>query len=115
MKGVHYLTDDPAKEYVADLDRVTNLQELRKLLRDWKPFVGKDAIDAAKAMDDADFTDFRDGLVLERKKKYAGDEWATKFGAIIIPTPMLKASTIAERFKVPWGTAFIRLRDTGKL
>lgn len=115
MIGVHYLTEDPTKKYVADLNRVTNLQELRKLLRDWKPFVGDDAIAVAKEMDEADFTDFRDGLDLERKKKYAGDEWATKFGGIIIPTPMLKAAIVAENFKVPWGTAFIRLRDTGKL
>ncbi|MCR4339125.1 MAG: hypothetical protein NUW01_04465 [Gemmatimonadaceae bacterium] len=96
--------------YVAGLTAATNHAALLDHLLAWRP-LADDALTAAPAP--SAFKTFRAGLLKERRGQYAGDGWAERYGAILIPYLMLRVSPIADRFGVPWGTAYIRLRDEG--
>jgi hypothetical protein len=111
---IGHVTDDPAPSWNAGLDGAGSLKELRAFVRGW-PTLAPDAIAAARAMKAADWDDWRRGLASERKGEFAGEAWADKFGALLIPRRMLRASALASQFFVPFGVAWIRLRDLNLL
>ncbi len=63
-------------------------------------------------MSDSDFEVWREGLAKERRGEYAGDDFSYKYGALMMPEVLFKVSVIADRFKVPWGAAYLRMRHT---
>ncbi len=110
---IGYLTE-PEKEYVAAIRSAASPAELIEAIR---PFarIAADALAVAEGMDVAAWTEFSRGLKSEGRGKYAGDAWAERFGAIILPAVMIEVTAIAEHFKAPWGVAFIRMLDAGRL
>jgi hypothetical protein len=107
-KQISYLTDDPGKAYNAGLDAAGSLAELVEFLEGWPTLAG-DALAVARGLSPEDWTAWRLGLSLERRRKFAGEDWAKQFGAIVMPERMLKASMVADQFLVPWGLAWKRL------
>ena len=107
---ISYQTE-PVRPYQDAIAGARNREELRDAI---EPYL-QVADDAMKATNDMDWAEWTRGLKSERKGKYAGDEWAERYGAILMPEVMFKVSIVAEQFKVPWGLAYIRLRDVGKL
>jgi hypothetical protein len=59
----------------------------------------------------ADWQEFRRGLQAERDKRFAGEEWAEKYGEVLIPRNAMLATLQAPRFQVPWGAMVIRLAE----
>lgn len=58
---------------------------LQAVLRKW------DVPDAlAQAPNDASWSEFRMGLDMESRGEFAGDEWAERFGCILIPERLLR-------------------------
>ena len=107
---VSYLTDDPAPQYGAELDATTGINSLRAMLRTWS-WCASDAARVAKRMTDREWSAFIAGLKKERRGIFAGEKWATRYGAILIPEAMMRTSITAQRFGAPWGCAWIRLRE----
>lgn len=113
---ITYLTEDPARDYSKAIRKATTLGELKEAIKDFES-IAPDALEAAREMSVEDFTEFK------KQIKYAArtmpEEWTRKFvdrwGVIVMPSWMIKASMVAEHFHVPWGTAFIRLKEEGKL
>jgi hypothetical protein len=113
-KRISYTTDDPTPRYNAGLDRAKDPIALKAFLREW-PNLAPDAIAAAKTIKRTDWAEWRRGLDSERKGTFAGLEWAERFAVILMPGRMLRTSMLAEQFIVPWGLAWLRLRELGRL
>lgn len=111
MMVVTYFSDF-AKEYTIGLRQCTDLPRLREFSLHWGGLC-PDAWDVVRGMTDKDFSLFRYGLAKESKGKFAGDVWATQYGAILMPEMLLRVSMIAEQFGAPWGTAFLRCEQEG--
>jgi hypothetical protein len=109
-RRIAYLTDDPTPRYNAGLDRAKDPTALRAFLREW-PTLAPDAIAAARSIKPADWPEWRRGLQSERKGTFSGEAWAERFGAILMPERMMRASMLADQFVVPWGVAWIRLTE----
>lgn len=111
--NVGYLSDIPA-EYRAAIDAAVSVSSLLAAI---EPFleVAADAYTVASVMAEADWVDFRAGLERERAGGWGGDEWSVRYSAILLPHRMVEAQLLAERFGVPWGTAYIRAREAGVL
>lgn len=109
-----YPVSEPVGEYQKAINLAHNRDSLLTLLEPWKR-IAADAIEIAQAMTHDDFKVFRRGLRQERRGTFAGEEWAERFSAVTMPTVMFKISMIANQFKVPWGVAFIRCKDVGRI
>lgn len=107
-----YADDSPAR-YVKDLDGASSVSELQEALARW-PILAADAIEQADAMSGDDWDEFTIGKNAERKGRFAGEEWARKYGAILMPAAMVQPALIAARYFCPFGTAYIRIWQTGK-
>jgi len=98
------------RDYAKALTDCSTLAELRELVTAYAP-LALDAQPVVAAMTDADFTKFLKGLKSERRGKFAGDAWAQKFGAVLMPWPMMRVTQIADQFKVPFGVAWFRCKE----
>ena len=110
---IDYISETTA-DYNKMLDEADTLEKLVKGVTDFK-LIANDALKKVSTMDQAAFEDFRGGLAMERKRKFAGEEWNDKYGEIIIPSVIMAVAVVAHQFMVPWGCAYIRMRDAGKL
>lgn len=104
-------TSEIAEKYSRELSKVSSLDHLDRLLRDYKPLVS-DAIEAAPKSED-EFQVFLTGLKKERKGKFAGEAFAEKYSAVIMPEILFRVSITALQYGVPWGCAFIRMKEAG--
>lgn len=104
---IGYLTEGVERKWSKELDWAVTLQKLRGVAARWGELF-PDAAEAIGTMDEVAFTRFRTGLQSERKGAFAGQAWARGFGAILIPEIALRVSGVANRYQVPWGTAYIR-------
>jgi hypothetical protein len=110
---ITYLSET-ASDYSKAITNAETLDELRSVVSDYGD-VAADAQTAVAAMSAADFKAWRRGLAKERKGKFAGDEFSERFGDVMMPELMFKVSIVAQKFQVPWGCAYIRLKETGQL
>jgi hypothetical protein len=62
-----------------------------------------------------DFRQWRKGLAKERKGQFAGEDFAIRFGALLLPELLLKVGMVAVIFNAPWGCAYIRMKEAGQL
>lgn len=100
----------PDADYTHALTDVTTLEQLRALVTVYAE-LAVDAVPVVQRMTDDDFAEFRKGMLLERKKKFAGEAWAKKFGAVLMPMPMMQITQVADHFKAPFGVTWQRLKD----
>ncbi len=111
---VGYFTDDPAKGYGKAIRKAKDRSALLQAINLYA-VAADDAQRCAEKMTDKDFADFRRDL--PKVAKETSPEWAEeftkRFGDIVMPAKMLIASLLADQFKAPWGTAFIRCQETG--
>ena len=110
MNQITYRSEQD-QEYAKELGTVETLTDLLDLLGRYET-IAWDALDLAQKFDKKRFDDFLKALKLERKGKFSESQDAS---VIMMPEIMFKVSMIANEFKVPWGCAFIRLKDIGKL
>ena len=97
-------------DYTKALTECLTLDDLRALVDAYKP-LALDAVPVVAAMTDADFLVFRKGLKSERRGKFAGEAWAERFGAVLMPLPMMRITQIKDQFKVPFGVAWQRCKE----
>lgn len=113
MTPITYISEQPT-DYAEALDAADTLEKLRATTGNWIP-LAEDAHKVVMGMNPADFSEWRTGLAQERKGRFAGEEWAMKFGAVMMPEKMLKVSMIAMQFGAPWGCTYLRLKENGQL
>lgn len=105
---------EPVQEYVKALGAADTLESLQHTVMLYRR-IAADAVAVAEKMGTEEFYRWRAGLALERKGKFAGEEWALAFGEIMMPRIMLLVGMAASHFHVPWGVAFIRMKDFGQI
>lgn len=111
--SIGYLSEADA-DYTKALTDADTLGTLQALVARYAELAA-DAVPIVEAMTAEDFAAFRKGLKIERRGKFAGDAWAVRFGAILMPMPMMRITMIADQFKCPFGVAYHRLKELGKL
>ena len=111
--NVSNISEIPA-EYGAALDEARLLRDLLAVVKKYAE-VAIDAVHATEKMDDNAFVEWRGALRKERRGEFMGEALMERFGAILMPETMLKVSLVADQFKVPWGLAYNRLREVGRL
>jgi len=112
VKPITYVSDQAA-DYTKALTAAKSMELLTQVLEEYRA-VFPDALDAAPQTDEQ-FVEFRAGLLKERKGQFAGEDWATKYGAILMPELGMRVSMVANQFHVPWGCAYIRLAQAGRI
>lgn len=103
------------QDYSKALSEVTTLDELKKLVKYYEP-VARDAIEKVNNMSEADFATFiEDSKKVRRAKGKTAERIVDMWGDIFMPRTMMKVSLTAIQFNAPFGTAFIRMKETGHL
>ena len=110
LKPITYVSDQ-LKDYVDALSKVKTLAELRALTDDYAEIAG-DAKVIADAMADTDFPAFLTGIKKERRGKFAGENFAEKYGPVLMPEILFRTSLVANKYFVPWGCAYIRMKES---
>jgi hypothetical protein len=98
------------QRYAKQLSECADVLALRELLFSYAE-LAKDAIPIAAQMDDDEWPEFQRGLKLERRGKFAGEVWASKYLPILMPEPMLTVAGVADQYKVPFIVALRRIRE----
>jgi hypothetical protein len=104
------MSEDTDSAYARELTECATLSDLKAMMARYSEL----AVDAGRvvaAMTDADMAEFRRGLRQERKGRFAGEEWARRFAAVLMPLPMLTVSQIAGEYQVPFSVALRRVKD----
>ena len=96
--------------YAAFLTKCVTLEQLRAHVLAYES-LALDAAQIVHAMTPKDFTEFRRGLKLERAGQFAGEAWAKRFIAVLMPDPMFTIARIAIEYKVPFNVAHWRLQE----
>lgn len=114
---IGYLSE-PVKEYIEAIDLTKNKTELIRAIRKFK-LVANDALERV-SKEDFNFNEFMEGRLKDKKsvkeKKYGWEgceEWAKKYGCVVMPDVLFMVTMLAERFKVPWGVGYIQGRTAG--
>ena len=97
------------EDFAQRLTDCATLAELRELMTLYSDL----AIDAGRivaSMTDDDFREFRRGLKSERKGRFAGEAWAQRFNAVLMPMPMFRIAMIADEYKAPFSVTWGRLK-----
>lgn len=98
------------QDYTHALTEADTLEDLRALVTAYAPLV-KDALPVVQQMTEADFKDWRKGLKSERRGKYAGDDFARRFGAVLMPLPMMRITELKAKFCAPFGVTWFRCKE----
>jgi hypothetical protein len=107
--------DCPDVEYTAGLDKAMLRVDLWSHTAMYAPLF-PDAHEQALAIEDEErFLQWRAGLRLERKGKFAGEDFMERFGAILMPANLIRVGQVALQFHVPFGLAFCRLKECGAI
>lgn len=110
---IHY-TSDTCADYCAGLTKAKTLEALQTHVETYRR-VADDAWKVVKEMDAPAFLRFLSGLRKERKGEFAGEEWASKYMAVLMPEILMRVSMVADQYGAPWGCAFIRLKEAGRI
>lgn len=110
---IHY-TSETAKDYTDGLTKAKTLPQLQEHVETYLR-VANDAYQVTKGMTKPEFIEWRSGLAKERKGEFAGEPFALKYGAVLMPEILMRVSMVADEYKVPWGLAYIRLREVGRI
>lgn len=96
--------------YSAMLSKCSTLAELRAHVLAYED-LALDAVAVVHEMTAADFREWQIGLKMERRGKFAGEDFMRRFGAVLMPQPMLRITMLADEYCVPFVVAHQRLKD----
>jgi hypothetical protein len=104
------MSEDADSAYTRALTDCATLDDLRALMAQYSE-LAVDAAAVVATMTEADMAEFRRGLRQERKGRFAGEPWAKRFAAVLMPLPMMRVSEIKGRYHVPFAVALKRIKD----
>jgi hypothetical protein len=97
-------------EYVSAVKKCRTLEELQKIVSDYRE-IAEDAYQSVQKMDDLLFEQFCKG----RNKTKPSMRWMEMYGPVLLPRIIIEVGLVAAQFCVPFGTAYIRMKELGKL
>lgn len=86
------------------------LEQLEAHVKSYEQYA-LDAIQVVRQMTKNDFLEWQEGLKKERRGIFAGETFAKKYGAVLIPQPMMTIALIANQYQVPFYVAYRRLQE----
>ena len=98
------------QRYAKGLSACVTLDDLRAHIDLYRE-LAKDAAIVADAMKPSDMPEFIKGLKSERRGKFAGEAWAKKYMAILMPEPMFTVAQLADQYKAPFNVTLFRIRQ----
>jgi len=110
MTPITYLSEQD-RDYAKSLKLAQTKQAIMDHVTAWQ-LIADDAFQQAQS-ESFDFDDFQEGRKKENRNEYAGDGWAVKYGAILMPEILIRVTIVAHQYGAPWGCAYIRLREAG--
>ena len=102
--------DTTEKDWARGVDAAETKVDLLALCEEWHPYAS-DAKGVVLSMTPNEWTLWRAGLALERSRVFAGQEFAERFGAILLPEKLMDATLVARRFHVPLVIALQRIEE----
>lgn len=105
---------DPIAQYTQELTNCKTLISLQAFLERWGD-LAPDAFNTGSTLNEKTFKEFLHGFKKERTGEYAGDEWAEKYGSILVPELFVIVGMMANEFIVPFGVMFLRLEKEGMI
>lgn len=100
------------QDYMKMLDRADTLFKLKSGISRYEP-IAADAVKLVKSMDEKTFVGFRSAMAKERKGQFCGDGWIDLVGTILMPEVIFRIAIVADKFKAPWGVAFLQMNKAG--
>jgi hypothetical protein len=101
--------DTVPERYAKALAECSSADDVRRVVAEFGS-LACGACAAADAMTDADFVVFKRGLKKERRGVFAGEAFAERYAALVMPEPMFTVSLVADHYKVPFNVARVRLQ-----
>lgn len=108
MKITYYSECDV--DYIKAVKTCKTLEELQALTEQYRE-IAEDAYQAARKMDSLLFEQFCKG----RNRSKPSMKWMEMYGPILLPRTILEVGLVAAQFHVPFGTAYIRMKDLNQL
>lgn len=106
---------EPIADWNALLDAGDTLAKLQATCVEWDCLCA-DAVWIIRAFSQAEFEDWRKALYLERHGRFMGMERAERgFAVILMPQILFQVGIVASQFHAPWGVAYFRLREFGRI
>jgi hypothetical protein len=103
------------KGYSIAIRKVKTLNELKEIVAYYRP-IAEDAYEHVVKLNESDFEKFLTDLKkAPRAKGKTAERIVDEWGDIIMPAILLKVSLTAIHFHAPFGTAYIRMKETGTL
>lgn len=103
-------TLEKPEAYAAMLPKCSTLEQLRAHVLAYED-IALDAVEIVHAMTPADFKVWQAGLKKERRGVFAGEDFAKKYAAVLMPNPMFTIAMVAQEYKVPFVIAHRRLKE----
>lgn len=100
------------EDYMKMLDQADTLAQLKAGIARYKP-IAADAVRLVDKMTEHTFVGFREAMKKERKGQFCGEGWIELVGTILMPEVIFRVAIIADKFKVPWGVAFLQMNRAG--
>lgn len=113
MIKIGYITEI-CKPYVDGVRKCKSKDELEQFVNLYWRELAQDALDAIRSKEFI-WSQYKNGLKLEKRGEYAGDEWAEKYAAILLPAVIMYVGLQAVHFHAPDGCVFIRMEQEGLL
>lgn len=98
------------KEYIREVRACKSLSELREITERYKA-VAKDAYAITTKMTEPEFVEF----CKLRSKFNPSLKWMEKYGAILLPKILTEVGLVATTYHVPFGVAYLRMKELNKL
>jgi hypothetical protein len=108
--NVTYLTDDPISDYAQQIRAANTHRKLMTVLASWRR-LAPDAYEQAK---NGDWTDLQWAIANAANEQH-GERVNDIAGAVLMPATMLITTMTAQQYGTPWGLAFIRLCEVGRI
>jgi hypothetical protein len=117
VSWIHVWSEELGEAWRDPVDSATSFRELQEIIEsEWKPIAADALYDVSRSSED-EWDDFKRGLELEHKREFAGDEWARRWGRILLPDVVLQVvmATGSVGASMPVPVAVDRLAELGVL
>ena len=104
----HYSECDT--DYVKAVRSCKSLDELKAIVTEYRE-IAEDAYQCVQKMYDLLFEQFCKG----RKKFKPSMKWMGMYGPVLLPKIIMEVGIVAAQFHVPFGVAYHRMKDLGRI
>lgn len=102
---ITYLTEGIEQKYAQAIYGAKDKESMIAAIEEFGD-LAEDALEFAKLND---YDEMIQAIIKERRGEFAGKKYAN----LVLPEKMFKVSMVAQQFKVPFGTAYIRMKEEG--